>query len=83
MAVLGVAILAAGIGAFARFRDRATAVQAAEARPARLTVNTQPPGAQVLIDGQAQVITAVRLCVYRGAHSMTLRLNGSERVVPL
>lgn len=83
LAALGVAILAGGIGAFVRFRDRATAVQAAEARPARLTVNTQPPGAQVMIDGQAQGLTPVTLSVNPGAHSLTLRLNGTERVVPL
>jgi hypothetical protein len=83
LAALGVAILAAGFGAFARFRDRGTALQAAEAPPATLTVNTQPSGAQVLIDGQAQGTTPVTLSVNPGAHSLALRLNGTERVVPL
>jgi hypothetical protein len=48
-----------------------------------LTVETQPPGAAVMIDGMVFGVTPITVSLNPGAHSMTVGGKGDERVVPL
>ncbi|HZP48739.1 MAG TPA: PEGA domain-containing protein [Vicinamibacterales bacterium] len=49
---------------------------------ATLTVQTQPSGAEVLIDGKSIGVSPLTLPVATGAHSISARLGKAERVVP-
>jgi hypothetical protein len=68
------------LGAFALVRSRVAATRAA---PATLTVGTQPPGADLFIDGRRRGPTPLTLSIEPGAHTLTLRSAGAERIVPL
>jgi hypothetical protein len=48
-----------------------------------LTVGTQPPGADLFIDGQRRGATPLTLSIEPGAHTLALRSAGAERMVPL
>jgi hypothetical protein len=52
-------------------------------RPGLLTVQTQPAGAAVVIDGTPRGVTPLTLSLTPGAHQMTVGGSGDERVVPL
>ena len=73
-------VTAVAFAAAARFRERPA--DAAE-QSGRVTINTRPESAKVLIDGQPRGTTPLSLTLKPGPHSMTLRLDGAERVVPL
>ena len=73
----------AGIGSVAVGRMALSGVSTPEMRPGVLTVETQPPGAAVTVDGTVRGVTPVTLSLNPGAHSMTVGGNGDERVVPL
>jgi hypothetical protein len=53
------------------------------APPATLTVDTQPAGADLFIDGRRRGATPLTLSIEPGAHALTLRSAGAERMVPL
>jgi len=71
------------VATFALVRWRVAPARAATPRVATLTVDTRPPAADVSIDGQPRGTTPLTLSVTPGAHSLTLRKNDAERVVPL
>jgi PEGA domain len=48
-----------------------------------LTIDTRPSGSQVLIDGADRGTTPLTLALAPGAHTITVRNGGDERVVPL
>jgi len=48
-----------------------------------LSVQTNPPGVQVLIDGEAKGNTPVRASLKPGSHSIELRGRGVPRVIPV
>lgn len=48
-----------------------------------LTVETRPPGADVLIDGEHRGLTPLTLSLSPGAHALAVRLGEDERAVPL
>jgi hypothetical protein len=52
-------------------------------RPGLLTVQTQPAGAAVVIDGTARGVTPLTLSLPPGTHKMTVGGSGDERAVPL
>jgi len=81
-AILLIAALS-GLGAFALVRSRLAPPRAATHPPATLTVGTQPPGADLLIDGRRRGATPLTLSIEPGAHTLTLRRAGAERIVPL
>lgn len=56
---------------------------AVEPQPGNLTIDTRPAGSQVLIDGIDRGSTPLTLALAPGAHSITVRNGGDERVVPL
>ena len=72
-----------GLGAFALVRWRVAPPRAATAQPATLTVGTQPAGADLFIDGRRRGATPLTLPIEPGAHTLTLRSAGAERIVPL
>src|SRR4029077_1929774 len=82
VAILLIATLS-GRGAFMLVRSRPAPPRAASVLPATLTVDTQPAGAALFIDGQRRGQTPLTLSIEPGAHSLTLRSAGAERIVPL
>jgi hypothetical protein len=48
-----------------------------------LNVNTNPPGARVIVDGRVQGVTPIRLTLSAGKHVMELSRFGESRTVPL
>ena len=55
----------------------------AAARPGRVTLDTFPPGAEVLIDGQVRGLTPLALTLPRGRHQAVLRRGAEQQIVPL
>ena len=81
--VVAVLVGIAGVGSVAVGRMALVRVSAPELSPGVLTVETQPPGATVIIDGTVRGVTPVTLSLNPGAHSMMVGSNGDERVVPV
>jgi hypothetical protein len=81
-AVAVVVVGAAGGGIFAarhRFAPSAPAVTTGT-----MTVNTNPPGAQVEVDGTARGLTPISLSLAAGAHTLVVRgNNGEPRTIPI
>ena len=73
----------AGLGSVAVARMAFVRVPGPEMRPGVLTVQTQPAGAAVFIDGTARGVTPLTLSLAPGAHKMTVGGSGDERAVPL
>jgi len=48
-----------------------------------LSINTNPPGATVVVDGQTSGITPLELALKPGAHNVELRGAGEPRTVPV
>jgi len=48
-----------------------------------LNINTNPPGAQVIVDGQTGGVTPLRLTLKQGPHNVELRGAGDPRSVPI
>jgi hypothetical protein len=48
-----------------------------------VTVTTNPPGAQVILDGKAQGVSPMMLTVAAGAHVLELRGGGEPRLISL
>ena len=85
MAAAAIAFLVgiACLGSVAVTRMVLLRVPVPEMRPGILKVETQPPGAPVLIDGTARGVTPLTLSLNPGAHKMTIGGGVDERVVPL
>jgi hypothetical protein len=47
------------------------------------TINSNPPGAQVVVDGQASGVTPLTLTLTAGAHNVELRGAGEPRTIPV
>jgi hypothetical protein len=80
--VMSVALVSA-VGAFTAVRAWFAPVRAASIIPAKLTVDTQPAGAVVLIDGQARGRTPAMFSIDPGAHTLAVRAADVERTVQL
>jgi hypothetical protein len=81
-ALLLIAVLS-GLSAFAIVHAVVAPPRPVTAPPATLTVSTQPPGADLLIDGERRGPTPLTLSIASGSHTLTLRSAGAERIVPL
>ena len=81
--VVAVLVGIAGVGSVAVGRKALGQVSTRDVRPGVLTVETQPPGAAITIDGMARGVTPITLSLNPGAHNMTVGSSGDERVVPL
>jgi hypothetical protein len=74
-----VVIIAAGGYAARRF-----VVSSANASaPGTLNIDSNPPGAQVLVDGQGSGVTPITLTLKPGPHNVELRGAGDPRTIPV
>ena len=71
------------VGAFAAVRAWFVPVRAAAGVAATLSVETQPAGAELVIDHQPRGRTPATFSVDPGAHTLVLRAAGVERTVQL
>ena len=76
-AVAAVVLLALTVGGMMVVRRRTSAGGAA-VDTGTLTVNSNPIGAQVLVDGKLAGVTPTTLTLPQGTHSLTLRGSGAE-----
>jgi hypothetical protein len=77
-------VLAAGtLVVFRSVPTRSKPAQTLEARPGRVTLDTRPAGAKVLIDEELSGLTPLTLSLKPGHHIMTIRRGPEERIVPL
>ena len=58
-------------------------VQALEARPGRVTLDTRPSGAEVLINDELRGLTPLTITLMPGHHIITIRRGPEKRIVPL
>ncbi len=80
-AAAGVVLTIAGGGWFAS--QYFTSPAPIGASVGTLNVDSNPPGAQVIVDGEARGTTPVNLTLKAGAHTLELRGAGEPRVIPL
>ncbi|HUP41091.1 MAG TPA: PEGA domain-containing protein [Vicinamibacterales bacterium] len=80
----GVALLAATTVGLYAARERFSRSAAASAvATGTVTVTTDPPGADVQIDGVARGQSPLTLALAPGAHNLVVRGNGQSRTVPI
>ena len=75
-----VAVAAAGIPAVRYFSGAAATPPAADGT---LTVNTNPPGAKVFVDGVERGVTPLSVALKPGTHGLELRGDGTPRLMPI
>ena len=78
-----VLIALAGGGVFAARRYGLATAFAATAATGTLSVTTNPPGAQVVVDGEARGTTPILLTLKTGAHVLDLHGAGEPRTIPV
>ena len=78
-----VLIALAGGGVFAARRYGLATAFAAPAATGTLSVTTNPPGAQVVVDGEARGTTPIMLTLKTGAHVLDLHGAGEPRTMPI
>jgi hypothetical protein len=82
LAAAAVALIAvAGAGIAAARRYTGTPVQAMA--DGTLTVNTNPPGAHVFVDGVERGATPISVTLKPGTHALELRGDGTLRLMPI
>jgi hypothetical protein len=74
-----IAVAAAGVPAARRYLAPVAVVPT----DGTLIVTTNPPGAQLFIDGVERGVTPLTLPVKPGTHSLELRGNGAPRLMPI
>jgi PEGA domain len=83
LAVVIVAGIAVGVGLVTLRGVGLPSLADAAPRTGRLTIETQPAAAEVLVDGVRRGTTPLTLAVDAGPHRVTIRGDGDARVVPL
>jgi hypothetical protein len=78
-AAAAVVVLAAGGYAARKLVSPATAAPST----GTLNINSNPPGAQVNVDGQASGVTPLTLTLKPGNHNVELRGSGDPRTIPV
>jgi hypothetical protein len=81
LVVAGAVLATIGFFAFELTRDRWG--QLAGTSTGALTVDTEPAGADVVIDGQPRGVTPLTLSLSPGEHTVAVRLDGAERTRPV
>jgi len=79
-AVALIAIAGAGIPAVRHFSGAGATPPTADGR---LTVDTNPPGAKVFIDGVDRGVTPLTVSLKPGTHGLELRGDGAPRLMPI
>jgi hypothetical protein len=82
---LGLGAMAAllAVGATGLLHKRFVAVDAAERTLAKLSVETRPAGAEVVVDGQRRGTTPLSVAISPGNHTLIVRRGTDTRTVPL
>ena len=80
---LAVIVVVASIGTIGVSQLHLIQMPSFAVKDARVSIETRPPAAQVLIDGQPRGVTPIVLMLKPGAHTMVVRSGLDERVVPL
>jgi hypothetical protein len=75
-------IVAAGL-AFPFLQARLPPLIAEESRPGRIRFETQPLGAEVLVDGQSRGYTPLSMQLMPGKYAVVIRSGSEQRAVPL
>src|SRR5262249_9401680 len=83
LAVVIVAGVAAGFALVAIRRIPLPSFATTAPRTGNLTIATQPPAADVLVDGERRGTTPLTLALPAGTHTITIQSDGDTRVVPL
>jgi hypothetical protein len=78
-----VALVVLFAAAFFVLNARNANAAVSHSRQAHLYVESRPPGAEVILNGQARGITPLALVLNAGRYSMILRRGAEERTVPL
>ena len=81
--LIAVIVGVSAVGTFAAVRALFVPVRTAASVPATLSVDTQPAGAELLIDDQPRGRTPLTLSVDPGAHTLSVRAGGLQRTVQL
>ena len=71
------------VGAIGLLQKRFVGVNAAERAPGKLTIESRPAGAEIVIDGQRQGLTPATIMVPPGSHTLVVRRGTDARRVPL
>jgi hypothetical protein len=78
-AVALIAVAGAGIAAARRY----TGTPVPATADGTLTVNTNPPGAHVFVDGVERGATPISIALKPGTHALELRGDGTPRLMPI
>lgn len=81
IAMAAAAIVVTTVGAFAARSRFAPATP--PVTTGTVSVNTNPPGALVEVDGAARGQTPISLSVTAGAHTLVVRGSGEPRTIPI
>lgn len=81
--LLASVLIISAAGSFIVARAWFTHVRAAALTSAQLSVDTQPAGAELLIDGQPNGMTPATFSLSPGSHTLAVRTAGEERRVQL
>jgi hypothetical protein len=80
--IAGLVVVTAA-GTFAANRMLPVRASTVGTEPGRLSVETQPAGATVIIDGASRGVTPLALSLQPGTHTMTIRGDQDERSIAL
>jgi len=80
--VAAVAVIAATAAGALVARQRLAAVTP-PVTTGKMTVNTDPPGAEVEVDGEKRGRSPLTLSLAAGAHTLVVRANGESKTVPI
>src|SRR5262249_3256007 len=83
VAIVIVAGVAAGFALVTLRRIPLPSFATTAPRTGNLTIATQPPAADVLVDGERRGTTPLTLALAAGAHTITIQGDGDTRVLPL
>ena len=83
IALVVVLLAAATAGLFAARERLSRAAAAPPVTTGTVTVTTDPPGAEVQIDGVTRGQSPLKLALAAGAHTMIIRGNGQSRTIPI
>lgn len=83
MLIVGVLVVVSSVAVLALRRFPMPQLTARAQQPGKLTINTQPVGSEVLIDGERRGAAPLTLTLAPGPHKITIRNGTDERVVPL
>ena len=79
--LLAAILVLSAVGAFTAVRAWYFPVRATALVPATLTIETEPPGAELLIDSVSRGTAPLAVAIEPGSHLVTVRRSGVEREV--